>query len=79
MKFILFGAGDIGARALHVIGEKHVECFVDNKKYGTTFQGKKVISFDEMVNEYEDPSVVITASRFALELGRQLENAGIND
>jgi len=49
-KYILFGAGDIGKKALRCIGPERVDFFVDNStaKIGTIVEGIPVISFDEL-------------------------------
>ncbi len=78
MKFILFGAGDIGLRALGIIGEKYVECFADNKKHGIKIHEKNVISFEEMISR-KDAIIVITSNNYASELAAQLDEAGISD
>ena len=77
MKFILFGAGAIGLGALTHLGEDCVECFADNKKHGTTFCGKKVISFDEMVELAEDFRIVISTNNYAKLFEEQLKEAGV--
>lgn len=77
MKFILFGAGAIGLSALTHLGEDCVECFADNKKHGTTFCGKRVISFDEMVELAEDFRIVISTNNYAELFEEQLKEAGV--
>lgn len=77
MKFILFGAGAIGLSALTHLGEDCVECFADNKKYGTTFCGKKIISFDEMVKLASNFRIVISSTNYAELFEEQLREAGV--
>lgn len=77
MKFILFGAGAIGISALTHLGEDCVECFADNKKHGTTFLGKRVISFDEMVGLEGDFRIVISTNNYAELFEEQLKEAGV--
>lgn len=77
MKFILFGAGTMGLSALAHLGEDCVECFADNKKHGTTFCGKRVISFDEMVKMAEDFRIVIATNDYAELFEEQLKAAGV--
>ncbi|MDL2288184.1 hypothetical protein LJC32_02250 [Oscillospiraceae bacterium OttesenSCG-928-F05] len=57
---ILFGAGLIGQKALHYYGRDRVFCFVDNKKCGSTFFGKRVISFEELKKIYENYRVILS-------------------
>lgn len=79
MKFILFGAGDIGLRAFKVLGEDNVECFADNYKYGSYICGKRVISFNEMVGIADRFCIVITSNDYIAEFEKQLKDEGIDD
>ncbi len=79
MEFILFGAGDIGIRAYKVLGKNHVSYFADNKKYGTEIYGKKVLSFEEMVQRAEKYQILITSDKYVDVLEEQLQNAGVNN
>ena len=63
LEFILFGAGDIGIRAYKVLGKNHVSYFADNKKYGTEIYGKKVLSFEEMVQRAEKYQILFTSDK----------------
>lgn len=78
MKYILFGAGDIGVRALKIVGEDSVECFADNFKYGSVICGKKVISFDEMLKLADTFRIMITSDDYVDELEAQLKAAGMD-
>lgn len=79
MKYILFGAGVIGVRAMKIVGEDLIECFADNYKHGSTVYGKKVISFDEMLKLADKFSIMITSNDYIDELEKQLLSAGIED
>lgn len=79
MKFILFGAGDIGVTALKVLGSDSVECFADNYKAGSMILGKRVIRFEEMVTMAEEYSIIITSNDYAEELEKQLVSAGVTE
>lgn len=79
MKYILFGAGDIGIRAMNLLGEDFVECFADNFKHGTIICGKKVISFDEMVEQADKFPIMITSINYIDELEKQLVAAGVKN
>ena len=79
MKFILFGAGDVGIRALRVIGEEFVECFADNNKSGNVLCSKTIISFEEMLQKKEEFVIVITSTKYVNELEQQLLDAGVRE
>ncbi len=59
-RYYIFGAGEMGAYALDILGPRAV-CFVDNDagKSGTAIHGKAVISFDEMLRAPERHPVFI--------------------
>ena len=44
MKYIIWGAGQRGKRALDILGDEQVICFVDSSpaKIGTIYEGKSV-------------------------------------
>lgn len=77
MRYILFGAGVIGVRAMKILGGDLIECFADNFKYGSTVCGKKVISFDEMLAVADQFCIMITSNDYIDELEKQLLAAGI--
>lgn len=79
MEYILFGAGDIGIRAYKVLGEKQVRYFADNLKKGTEIYGKKVLSFEEMLQMADKYQIMITSDKYIEVLESQLQNAGLND
>ena len=79
MKYILFGAGDIGLQAFKILGENTVECFADNYKYGSEIYGKKVISFDEMKELSDLFQIMITSNDYVDILESQLKDAGISN
>ena len=82
-KTILFGCGANGKRAISLLGHSNVFCFADNAvaMVGKTILGKRVISFDELVQIHGNYQIVVTptARSFAQEIGAQLERAGIYD
>lgn len=59
-KIILFGAGNLGRRALNFFGPDRVHCFVDNNKTGQLAWGKRVISFDELLLIHHDYEVLLS-------------------
>lgn len=81
-KWILFGAGVLGRKALQYLGMEHVHCFVDNnlQLIGTSVMGVPVISFSQLKGLYKDYQVAITVNgRFISALAGQLEEAGIKN
>lgn len=76
-KYILFGAGDVGSLALNTLGYDAVYCFCDNGKAGEFFCGKDVISFDELVAINKDFNIMITSTKYWMDIADQLINSGI--
>ena len=79
-KRILFGAGEIGKKALSYYGDEKVECFIDNNKSktGSSYYGKPVLSFEELTEIASEYQIIITSS-YVDEIAQQLEAAGIKD
>ncbi|MDR3309806.1 MAG: hypothetical protein LBS90_00460 [Oscillospiraceae bacterium] len=61
-QIILFGAGVAGQIALCYYGNERVYCFADNNKHGQEICGKRVISFDELLQIHSLYVVLIAAS-----------------
>lgn len=63
-EYLIFGAGDFGKMALHIIGSERVSCFIDNdeKKQGKMYYGKEVISLDSFLNRKENGKIIISVS-----------------
>ncbi len=83
-KIVIFGCGKLGHEAIDVLGSENIECFCDNNLAlaGTEKYGKKVISFDELQERYNDAAVMICANiRFgnSYAMAEQCENHGIQD
>lgn len=81
-KFILFGAGVYGRRALDHFGKERVHCFVDNNKdlVGTEIAGIPVFSAVQLETIHSDYQIVITVNgHFVGTLAEQLERIGIED
>jgi hypothetical protein len=78
-RYILFGAGSTGKRALDLLGEYCVECFCDNQRIGTKLCQKKVISFSELKSLQKEFQVLITVAQpgFSKEIECQLKQANI--
>lgn len=77
-RLILFGAGENGKKALEFWGADRVECYVDNnpQRIGEIYCGKRIISFDELCQIWQDYEVMITANCYG-EIAEQLKRAGI--
>ncbi len=81
-KYILFGAGDIGKKALRCFGPERVDFFVDNSaaKIGTMIEGIPVISFDELKKIHMGFQIVIAVDpKKYFVLAAQLDDAGIRN
>lgn len=81
-EYILFGCGKIGQEAVDYFGKNNVAYFVDNNAamVGRNVYGKKVISFAEMKEIYQDYKLVITTNAvFAKEIKKQLAEEKIQD
>lgn len=83
-KYILFGCGEIGKKALDYLGDTNVYCFADNNSIMTGKQkyGKRIIDFDELKRVCKDYIIVISTSvntNSAYEIKKQLEENGILD
>lgn len=81
-KVILFGASNYGENVLQGLDESHeiiYFCDNDEKKIGTTFHNKIVISPNDLIKiiEEENAKILITSS-FFMEIAIQLSNMGIN-
>lgn len=85
-KFIIFGCGNIGRKIIEYIGPDRVDYYCDNnEKYvGTSINGKRVLSFNELVDikNRNDNYVVfvgISIQRYKNSVETQLVNSGIYD
>lgn len=81
-KVILFGAGQLGEKALKLIGKENVAFYADNSpdKQGTKVNDIAVISFNEMVRIHNDYLIVLSVDVHILnKLSEQLEESGIHE
>lgn len=79
-KIVLFGAGEIGGKALRYFGQNRVYCFVDNNEslVSKKVQDIPVISFSQLKEIYKDYRVVVSVDALnAFAIAAQLEDAGI--
>lgn len=79
IKYMIFGAGFYGKKALDTYGEQNVDFFIDNssEKQGTSYCGRRIISPVEAAAKkgYE----IIIASIYASSMIRQLKELGITN
>lgn len=78
-KKVLFGAGTWGNAILEHFPELHWDAIADNKKAGTKINGIKIISFEQLKNEYFDACVVISVLFQCDEVYEQLITNGFNE
>jgi len=73
-KYILFGAGEIGRKALDFFGGENVAFFCDNNRIGQYVEAKEIISVHQLKKIYKDYRVVITIlkAKFMVEIVMQL-------
>ena len=78
MEYIIFGAGDDGRDALACLGER-VGCFCDNHMAGKDINGKKVLSFIDMLARYNfgKSIIVIASSKYQTEMEWQLKEYNV--
>lgn len=73
MEFIIFGAGETGAKALGFLGFLRVKCFVDNDINKEEFCGKEVIGFDIFKQmDLTEYIIVIASEKYWTYMERQL-------
>lgn len=79
-KYVIFGAGLYGARALEELGFDNVECFIDNdpNKIGQLYHDKRVISPNELQKIGDDFHIVL-AGNYTLGMEQQLKDLGVSD
>lgn len=81
-KIRIFGAGEAGAVALHVMGLENVDAFCDNNAslHGKSRFGKRIISPQNLIEQRHDYIILIAANdKNAIEISHQLESKGCTD
>lgn len=65
MKYIIFGAGQIGHEAIELLGEENINYFIDNDetKRDLYIVGKKVYSFEQGIKNRGTEKIVIAVSK----------------
>lgn len=78
-KYVLFGAGSDGRRALREIGKNRVAFFIDNYAGGEV-EGIPIYSLEKAVREVnEDTLILITSNKYKSEMVTQLREKGIEE
>lgn len=79
-KIILFGASELGKKALTYFGKEKVAFFCDNdvKKIGLQINEIKVIDFSKLLEVHKNYQIIIT-SMYEREISEQLEKHNINN
>lgn len=83
-KIVIFGCGKLGHEAIDVLGSENVLYFCDNSPtmIGTEQYGKRVISFAELREIYNEVAVIICANvrcGNAWAMAQQCEENGVSD
>lgn len=76
-KIALFGAGDIGVKALETLGTDVVEFFFVNDRKTGFVRDVPVLTFDEFLKRKSDVHVIVTSTDYAAGMCAQLEQNGI--
>lgn len=80
-KFVLFGAGKYGKKALEFLEENQVAFFLDNdeKKSGSNLDGVPIYAFQDKKEVLSDYQIVLTVSdKYVSHLTKQLKAIGIS-
>lgn len=80
-KFMIFGAGNEGKKLIKHIDKNSVECFVDNapELRGKLIDGIKVISAYDLMESYENQTIIISTVRYEDQIKKQLRELDIFD
>ena len=81
-RVVLFGAGNEGVCAVDILKNNKIFpiCFCDNYKQGVEPKtGLPIISTDELLNDYSDAIILVTAIGYAAEVVDGLKKLGINE
>lgn len=81
-KYVLFGAGEYGKRAIRYLSEEKIAYFLDNdrRKTGTNIEGIPVYLLEEKRSELINYTVVISVSKEKEDtIARQLDKGGVTE
>lgn len=81
MKYIIWGAGQRGKRALDILGDEQVICFVDSSpaKIGTIYEGKSVKSIENIAADLSDSILLVSPALGQEEIICILKEKGISN
>lgn len=80
MKYIIFGAGVTGHKAVWELGYNLTKYFVVSSKTFDEYCGKPVISYSDLLNmDLSDYLIVIASEKYKQEMERQLKADGIDN
>ena len=81
MKYIIFGCGVDGQKALYFLGKDQVHCFVDNHKSGIFIDDIPVVSFEELLLIADNPEleILIASTKYQGEMELQLKQVNITE
>ena len=79
-RVVLFGAGNEGVCAAYILKQHGITpiCFCDNFKQGDK-SGLPIISIDELIRNYSDAIIIITAIGYADDIIKELKRRGIGE
>lgn len=78
-EIVLFGAGEYGRNALHVIGKDRIAFFVDNNKNlsGNNIEGKEIRYFADVLNIEQYQIIISVSVRYYAQIEELLKKKGI--
>ena len=79
-KYVIFGAGDYGKKALEMLGRENVAFFVDNDKNkdGSIIDGVKVKFFQRINKKLKEYLVIVAVSyQYIKDIKTQLQDVGV--
>lgn len=80
-KYVIFGAGDYGKKALEMLGKENVAFFVDNDKNkdGSIIDGVKVKFFQRINKKLKEYLVIVAVSyQYIKDIKAQLQDIGVS-
>lgn len=73
----IFGAGIVGSALVKTYDNLPIKCFIDNKKSGSLYEGKPVVTLDSYQKLYPDGMIIVSTKFYYHEIIEQLLNVGI--
>lgn len=79
-KYMLFGAGCVGAKVVNLFGADSIICFIDNNKFGSKFCGIPILSLEDARKICHNTTIIITIREpeFLKEVYEQLSQYEMN-